>query len=150
MAIITSASFYWISGPAHSHFQPAQGKDLTAASPRADFARGARGLSAGWRGLRKRPPSCPMSRRIYASTPSGKHGHTPAPALALPLKVGDELLGVLDMQKRQFGCVLRPTELPVFEALADQLDIALRTPPYTPVNKPNAPWPKRCNRWANR
>ncbi len=59
--------------------------------------------------------------------------HRPNPLLpetrsevAIPLIVGDEVLGVLDMQARQAD-TFREDNLPVFEAMANQLASALRS-----------------------
>ena len=108
----------------HIETSASAGRDITAAAPPELRLRvGSEGI-IGWVAEYQTAALVPDVSRDARYALWQKRPHTRS-ELALPLKVGDQLLGVLDMQSDQLNA-FSADELPVFQALADQLAIALR------------------------
>ncbi len=108
----------------HIRTSASAGRDLTAASPPELTLRVGQEGIIGWVAQHQTAALVPDVSRDMRYTLWKTRPHTRS-ELALPLKVGDELLGVLDMQSDNLDA-FSADELPVFQALADQLAIALR------------------------
>lgn len=78
----------------------------------------------GQAAIEKRPVVIPDTTRSPVFRPNPLLPRTRA-EMAVPLLIGDEVIGVLDMQSEQVGG-LTEEMLPAFEALAGQLAIAIR------------------------